>query len=445
MKIIIYGSTDIAFLVARELFEHNDITIIDEKEELPDSFNKLDLSFIQGSAANLQVLESAGIQDAEIFIAASASDESNIISSWSAKKAANVETACFVRKEEYISNLSSKEGDFYHSELGVDHMIWPEELLTQELFRIITVPEAIDVEDIETNKVSLFEYKVKEESLILDKPIKNCNIPDNTLIVGITRDSKLFIPDGNTHLQLNDKVICMGAQAELNSLANSFAPENKNVTNVAIIGGGSVGYMLAQDLEKVNLKIKLIEKDFPRCEFLSEKLKETLVLNCDGTDLEFLQNEDIGSNDVVVSVTNNDEKNLLCSLLAKQLGVKKVITRVSNPANVDLFEKVGIDVAVSPKEAAINEVRNKLLEPNVNILATVERGQGEVLEITMPESIKDTKLMDVKLPAKAIVATIKRGHKVIIPKGNTLIRANDTLFVFTTNEDAPKIKEYFKR
>lgn len=444
MKIIIYGSTDIAYLIAHDLFLENDITIIDEIEELPENFNKLDLSFVQGSATSIKALESAGIDDADVFLAASASDESNIISSWTAKKAANIETACFVKKEEYITNLVS-QGGLYHSELGIDHIVWPEELLTQELYSIITVPEALDVEVFEGGKASLFEYKVKENSSIINKLIKDCIFPDNTLVVGVTRDAKLFIPDGNTRLLLNDKVICMGSHVELNTLASSFCSESKKVSNVAIIGGGSVGRMLAGKLENSKIKIKLIEKNYERCEFLSEKLKNTLVLNSDGTDLEFLQNEDIGSNDVLVSVTNNDEKNLLCSLLAKQLGVKKVITRVSNPANVDLFEKVGIDVAVSPKESAINEIRNKLLEPNINILATVERGQGEVLEIVMPDSVKDTPLKDVILPAKAIVATIKRGHKVIIPKGNTLIRAKDTLFIFTIDEDAPKIKEYFKQ
>lgn len=141
--------------------------------------------------------------------------------------------------------------------------------------------------------------------------------------------------------------------------------------------------MLAKSLETLKIKTKIIEKSYERCQCLSQELSNTLILNGDGTDLKLLDEEDIGSSDVVISVTNNDERNLLCSLLSKQLGVKRVIARVSKVLNIPLFEKVGIDIAISPKNSAINEVRNDLLENDVDILATVEQGQGEVLEIAV--------------------------------------------------------------
>ena len=173
-------------------------------------------------------------------------------------------------------------------------------------------------------------------------------------------------------------------------------------------------------------------------------MSNTLIINGDGTDLSLLNEEEISDSDVVVSVTNNDEKNLLCSLLAKQLGVKRVISRVSKNANIPLFEKVGIDIAVSAKNAALNEVKNSITGGNVDIVATVEQGKGEILEIIIPENYKDTMIKDLKMPVKAIVSIIQRKNKVLIPKGDTMIRALDNLIIFTTSENAPILREYFK-
>ena len=203
--------------------------------------------------------------------------------------------------------------------------------------------------------------------------------------------------------------------------------------------------MLAQNLEKVNVKIKIIEFDYKRCVELTENLKNTLVINGDGANFELLEEERVGESDVVISETNNDEKNLLCSLLAKQLGVKKVITRVSKNANATLFEKVGIDVAISENGAAIEDIENHLIKTDIEILATVERGQGKVLEIMVPFNFKSDTLMNLKFPCKAIIAIIQRRNRIIIPRGTTQVMPFDNLIIFTTKENSDIIKEYFKR
>ena len=176
---------------------------------------------------------------------------------------------------------------------------------------------------------------------------------------------------------------------------------------------------------------------------LSEHLNKTLILNADGTNSEFLTQEGIGQMDVVIAVTDSDEKNLLCSLLAKQLGAKRVITRVEQLATMPLFENVGVDVAVSPKQAALNEIKDQIIDSKMGILATMERGLGKVQEIKVRCDYKDTALMDLKLPCRAVVAIIQRGSRIIIPKGKTLIRANDTLLVFVMAGDAEKIRNFF--
>lgn len=445
MKIVIYGANEVAGLIAAKLFEDHDIIVIDEDSCSRESFEKLDLEYVQGSGSNISVLESIGIKDADIFIACTDNDESNIVACLTVTNMTKLKTVCFVSKKENVDSLSLVRGSKYQRELMIDYVLWPEELMTQEIFRIITVPNAIDVENFANGKARLLEYRIDNGTKFLNKKIKDCSFPDETLIVGITREDKLFIPNGDTELLLDDKVIFMGSSYSLDILANKFFQDINDVKQVTIIGGGSVGLMLAQNLEKANIKIKIIEYDYKRCEELSENLKNTLVLNGDGANFELLEAERVGESDVVVSVTNNDEKNLLCSLLAKQLCVPKVITRVSKNANANLFEKVGIDVAISQNGAAIDDIENHLIKTDIEILATVERGQGKVLEICVPFNFKTDMIMNLHLPCKAIIAIIQRRNRVIIPKGTTQVMPFDNLIVFTTRENSDIIKEYFKR
>lgn len=445
MKIVIYGANETASLIAVKLFEEHDIIIIDDQPGSNDNIQKLDIEYVQGSGSNISILENIGIKDADIFIACTDNDEANIVACLTVINMTKLKTVCFVSKKENVESLSLVRGSKYQRELMIDYVLWPEELMTQEIFRIITVPNAIDVENFANGKARLLEYRVAEDTKFLNKKIKECSFPDETLIVGITRDNVLSIPNGDTELLLNDKVIFMGSSYSLDILANKFFQEKNDVKQVTIIGGGSVGLMLAQNLEKANIKIKIIEYDYDRCVELTESLKNTLVINGDGANFELLEEERVNESDVVVSVTNNDEKNLLCSLLAKQLGVDKVITRVSKNANATLFEKVGIDVAISQNGAAIDDIENHLIKTEVEILATVERGQGKVLEICVPNNFKTDTIMNLKLPCKAIIAIIQRRNRVIIPKGTTQIMPFDNLIVFTTQESADIILNYFKR
>ncbi len=445
MKIVIYGANEIACLIAARLYEDHDIIVIDDGSNNADNLDKLDIEYVQGSGANISLLESIGIKDADIFIACTDNDEANIVACLTVTNMTRLKTVCFVSKKENVESLSLVRGSKYQKELMIDYVLWPEELMTQEIFRIITVPNAIDVENFANGKARLLEYRIIESTKFINKKVKDCNFPEETLIVGITRDNTLFIPNGDTQLLLNDKVIFMGSSYSLDILANKFFQENSEIRQVTIIGGGNVGLMLAQNLEKANIKIKIIEFDYKRCIELTENLRNTLVINGDGANFALLEEERVGESDVVVSVTNNDEKNLLCSLLAKQLGVPKVITRVSKNANANLFEKVGIDVAISQNGAAIEDIENHLIKTGIEILATVERGQGKVLEICIPSNFKTDMIMNLKLPCSAIIAIIQRRNRVIIPRGTTQIMPYDNLIVFTTKDNAGSVMNYFKR
>lgn len=444
MKIIIFGANEVGAMIASQFYTANDITVIDEEKNKLDTFNKLDISFVDGNASNIDILNQANIKNADAFIACTDSDELNIIACLTAKRVCDVCTMCFVRKEGYKASLGLAKDAEFNGDFYIDNVIWPQELLTQEIFRIITVAKALDVENFAGGRARLLEYKIAENSPLVNQMVKNCSFPKDTLIVGITRDDELSIPNGETVLHQDDKVIFMGLSHSLDILAGKFFHEKEFVKNVAIIGGGSVGLKLAKSLEDLKLNIKIIERDEARCNELAQELENTLVINGDGTDLELLSEEDINSSDVVVSVTNNDEKNLLCSLLVKQLGVKRVVSRVSKITNASLFEKVGIDITISSISAALNEIKSNLCGTNIGILATVEQGKGEVLRIILPEDFKTSKIMDLKLPAKGIVGIVQRRNRIIIPNGTTQLMSGDNLIIFTTCENAPIIREYFK-
>ena len=446
MNIIIVGGGEYGYQLAKELHINHDITVIDIDEKTLDRFSKLDISFILGNGGNAQTLTNAGIETSDILIACTPSDEVNIITCWTAKHLSRTETICFVNHHEYIETFQEKDNKLLtESQFGLDQIIWPKKSLAEELEKIISVPAAIDVEEFVSGKVKLFEYRAKDNAPVINTPLKSCQFPEGCIIVAITRDDNLFIPDGNTVIMPNDKVIFMGTQESLNILGASFFEKHRQeVKMVTIIGGGAIGLMLARNLESKAINVNIIEVSSDRCNVLSSKLSETSIINGDGTDLELLQAHQISESDVLVTVTNNDEKNLLCSLLGKQLGAKKVLTRVDKTSNLKLFETVGIDVALSPKTSSVKELVNTLISTDIDLLATVERGKGEVFKVKIPETFEDTQIKDLRFPYKGIIGAVMRRKKVIVPRGNTLIRSGDSLIIFTTPDASSHIKNYFE-
>jgi trk system potassium uptake protein TrkA len=443
MKILIYGASEIGYMAALRLSGEHDITILDEQDSIPERFGNLDVSFVNGSGADVNALEQCEAAKKDLFIACSVRDESNIVACWTVKRIADIETICFVRTLELYNNLMLYNQGRYRAPYDIDIVIWPEQLLTQDIFRIVMVPEALDVEYFAQGRAKLFEYRIKEDSLICNKRIMDCTFPENVLIIGITRNNRLFIPDGSTVISLNDKVIFMGKGSALDLLAAQFFQKRTKIGRVVLIGGGSVGFLLAEKLEQANISVTIIEHDKERCLFLAGSLTKALVLHGDGTDFELLESEAIGEADAIICVTNNDEKNLLCSLLVKQLSKGRIITRVGNSQTALLFDRVGIDVVVSPREAALKDLLNRVQAHDVDILALIEGGQGEVLRITFPEGSPETKVVDLTFSAKAVIGVIQRGRSIIVPHGETMIQGGDILNLFTMAEDAEAIKKMF--
>lgn len=443
MDLVLYGTTEISYLIASQLHQQHNLTILYDNGPVAEKFTNLDVSIVEGGGGDINLLEKIEVNKADLFIGCSELDEANIVACWTVKKLGDTETICFISKADLHHNFTASAKTRYQTRYDIDSLIWPEKLLVQDIFRIISVPDALDVEYLAGGKAKLFEYRIKEDSEIAGKAIMDCNFPADVLISGITRDSKLFIPGGSTKIQPDDKVFFIGTGAALDTLAANFFKATNKVREVSIIGGGSVGYMLAEKLELVGIRVKIIEHNPERCEFLADSLKHTLVLQGNGTDLELLENEDFAAADVCVCTTDNDEKNLLCSLLIKQLGSKRIITRVGNTQNYRLFEHVGIDVVVSPKASALTEVLNRVQIRDVDVIAVIEGGRGEILRLTLPPDFQTIALKDLKMPAQAVIGVVRRGHRVIIPNGDTTIIPGDQLKIFSMQEDSDSIKEFF--
>jgi len=444
MDLLLYGATDLGYMIALSLYQEHSITLLDDLEKLPEKFSSLDISFISGTGADIDALEQADTEKCELFIACSSLDEANIVACWTVKKIVDIETICFVHTMELYRNLVSARQKHYHTRYDIDTVIWPELLLTQDIFRIVSVPDAIDVEYFAEGRAKLFEYRIKERSTLLNTRVMDCSFPPDVLIVGITRDEALFIPTGSSIIEEGDKVIFMGLGPALDTLAANIFQSSNQIKTAVLIGGGSIGFMLARKLEEAGIRVKIIEQDQERCTFLAENLGKSLVLHGNGTDMDLLEEESAGDADVSICITNNDEKNLLCSLLLRQLGPeRRIITRVSNTATAQLFERVGIDVAVSPRASALTELHNRVQARDANILATVGGDQGEVLRLTLPENFPDTQVMDITFEARAIIGVVKREHHLIIPTGKTILKAGDHLKIFTMAEDSKAVKELF--
>jgi trk system potassium uptake protein TrkA len=293
--------------------------------------------------------------------------------------------------------------------------------------------------------VRLLEYRLDRDSPLIEQPLTALNLPNGSLLVAVRRGETFFIPRGDTRLRAGDKVVVMGIPSAMDAVQRRITPAaDQRRQTVTIIGGGDVGLRLAERLDGVgNIELRIIERDQPRGEMLAARLRHALVLNGDGTDLSLLESEGIGRADVLVSVIDNDEKNLLASLLGRQLGVRRIITRVGKPANLHLFERVGVDVAISARGAAVASVLHHIEGGQASLLAVLEEGEGRILEVQVPAGYQARMLRDLNAPRDSIVAAILRGEDVIVPRGIDVVRAGDRLLVFSTRESAPHVRTFF--
>jgi trk system potassium uptake protein len=443
MKVVIIGGGEIGFGVSRRLAPRHEVVVVDHQGTVGERFAPLDVQFIVGNGTNPDVLVQAGVPRADVLIAATGVDEVNILASLIASRLGSARITCLASREDLLQPLGGR--DLLREHVGIDRIVWPEAQLAEDIERIVTVPGAIDVETFADGRVALLEYPVIAGSRMLDGRLSDLRLPRGVLVVAIRRNDRVVIPSGATRLESGDKVFIMGlatATAEVQELFDDR--RNGGRLRVTIVGGGDVGLRLAQRLEqRPQLDVTIIERDAARGAVIAATLRRALVLNGDGTDLELLETEDIGRSDVLISVIDNDERNLFASILARQLGVRRVITRVSRRANLRLFERVGIDVALSARGAAIAAIVHHVEGGPWDLLAVLEEGQAEVIELQVPVGYPPAALQSIDALRGAVVGAIVRGDAVLVPGGADTIHAGDRLLIVTTGRAAEALRAHF--
>lgn len=441
MQIVIVGGGEVGSALARALAAEHEVFVIDHEPTVADRFTSLDVDFILGSGTNEDVLARANIKKADFFVACTGLDEVNIVACAIANRISSPETVCLVSRADFLGSAT----DAGLQQFGINRVLWPEAQLAVDIEQVVTAPGAIDAEVFAGGVVRLLEYKLEASSALVVAPVGGLHLPKGSLVVAVKRGGKLFVPRGTTQLAAGDKVILMGTPEAMREVERLVRPGvNQGRQLVTIIGGGDVGLQVAERLEKAdNVEVRIVERGEERGALLAARLTRTLVLNGDGTDLEFLESEDVGRSDVLVCVIDNDERNLLASLLGRQLGVPKIVTRVSRPGNLRLFERVGIDVALSARAAAVASILHQISGGTSSLLAVLEHGEARVLELTVSKDFVPRQLKGIGTPEDVIVAAILRGDHAIVPRGDDRIDPGDRILVFCTRAAAGRVQSYF--
>ncbi|RZN14625.1 MAG: Trk system potassium transporter TrkA [Methanosarcinales archaeon] len=441
MRIIIIGAGETGYHIAQNLSKKNDVVVIEKQKDAYESVEELDVQAMHGNGADINILQNAGVVKAGLIVAVTGMDEINILACMAAKLLSkNIKTIARVSSPDYINKpVDSRE------ELGVDAMICPELSLAREIVKVISVPCAVSIEDLVGGKVEMMEFEAKNNS-ITGKKLKDSNISDCCIITGIFRGGKLLIPHGEDIIRADDKVFVVGKTEAIDSMRASFGELKDKDEKILIVGGGNVGYYLLEELTRADHDITIIETDKKRCSELAELFPNVLVINGDGTDLKLLKEENLGAMTAVVAVTNKDEKNLLCLLLAKELGARKVISRADHPEYAKLFEMVGIDVAINPLIATVNEVAKFTMRIGVEDLINLEGEKANIIELTAKKGSKiiNKRLSDINFPRNAIISAIVKDSKVIVPSGRHIIEPGDKVVIFSLPDAIEKVEKLFK-
>ena len=413
---IIIGGGAIGYPLAKGLAEHHDVFIVDPDPARAERFADLDVEFVTGGNTNPDVLRRAGAGRCDLLIGATRLDEINIVACSLGSQLGARRTICFVTKEDL---LDAHDGaDSLRRHFGIDQVVWPEAELAADIERIIMEPDATDAAVFAGGRIQLLEFRLAADSPLAGRDVASLDLPAGVVIVALKHDDSTSIPRGRTRLAAGDRVVLMGTREGMAQSRLRVSPGDRPRSQlVTIVGGGDVGYRLAQRLDgAAGIRLRVIERDRERGELLASTLRNVLILCGDGTDLELLESEEIGRSDVLVSVIDNDERNLFASILGRQLGVRKVITGVGNWPNHRLFERVGVDVALSARGSAVTSVVHQIDGGRANLLAVLQEGQARVLEVRVPGDFAVTAVKHLGLPAGAIIGTVLRGMDVIVPR-----------------------------
>ncbi len=445
MKIIIIGAGEVGFNIAQRLSEENQDVVVIEKDpnKIRHIQNVIDVQAVLGSGTNPSILNEAGIKESDIIVAATDSDEANLIACFFAQHLTDYITKIArVRNPDYMKHREIFNQDFFN----IDLIINPQSEMVASMLKLMEVPGASEVIDFVDGRIKLIGITIKNDSPLVGQKLSSFNDYEHAILVGvIIRGEKVIIPSGHDTIQPNDLIYFVAHREETPNIFRLLNLREEGLGRVIIIGGGETGLDLATSLDTTNINTKIIEKDGQICLELAEKLKKVVVLNGDATDREFLIEENIADVDIMVVLTGDDENNILISLLGKALGAKKTVTKIGKLSYIPLVSAIGIDTVVSPRLSAIKTILQYIRKGKVICVAPLKGEGAEAIEFEALETsdIVNIPLSKVKFPKEAIIGAIVRGEEIIIPKGHNMIKPHDHLIIFALKGAIPKLEKLF--
>lgn len=442
MKIIIIGAGKVGYNLAYNLEqEGHSVTIIDKNPQvLKKAEDNLDVMCIKGSGVSTSTLLEAGIKETDLLIAVTNSDEVNMVCCLTGKKLNAAHTIARIRDTDYARELSLLKG-----ELELEMVINPEYATAEEIAQSIDFSPAINMENFAKGMIKIVQLKVTENMPIagesLEKILSKIKLP--ILIGAVEREGEVIVPNGKFIIEKNDKISVIGRYSNIYRFCKTSGILPQKLKNIMILGGGRISYYLASKLIDMGMIVKILEIDKERCIELSELLPKALIINADGTDEEVLLSENIKGMDGFIAVTGVDEENLLSSLLAKQNGVKKVITKINKKNYSNILNNLGIDNIISPKDIIANQILKYVRGHNIESLYRILDGKVEILEFIIS---KESKLLNVPLKQinfkdDVIIATIVKKNKIIIPHGNDNLQEGDRVIVITKEKNISSLED----
>lgn len=441
MKIVIVGDGKVGLTLTQMLSaEDHDITVVDSNPRVLERMQEeYDVMAVTGHGASREVLEEAGADEAQLLIAATSSDEINLLSCITAKKLGCEHTIARVRNPEYADQI-----EFLRDELGLSFTINPEESCAREIYHLLQFPTFLGRERFAQGRVEIVQIKVRPNSPLKDVSLRNLYAAAKVqvLVCTVERDDNLFIPGGDFVIREGDELYITAGAANLVALIKNLGLTQRRCTQVTLVGGSRIGLYLAHYLLKSNIGVKIIEKDPERCQVLADMLPYADIVEGDGTDEDVLMAEGCGRADALVALTGIDEENIVLSMYAKQLGIEKIVTKCNRMQYANMFRKLGIDSVVSPKLNTAEEIVRyvRAMENSSGgrmiTLHHIADGKAEAMEFVAASDSKTlgVPLTDLELEKETLIACILRGRETIIPSGKTTIQAGDTVVVVAAAE-----------
>ncbi|HOF04578.1 MAG TPA: Trk system potassium transporter TrkA [Syntrophales bacterium] len=443
MRVIIIGAGEVGYHIAKKLSEENQEVVLIDKDpaKIRRIGENLDVQAYLGSGTSPQALRSVGVEEAELLVAATDSDEANLIACLLARNLnRHMVKVARVRNEEYLR----EERLFSKDLLGVDLLINTRAMMVETILGLMEVPGASEVIDFVGGKVKMVSFLISADSPLAGKRLSDLKAYEGNLLVGaIVRGHRILIPSGRDIIQPQDLVYFVLKKSELTATLTQFGMVTRPMKNIIIVGAGETGMAVARALDERRLNVKIIDQDGDRCKKLAGILNRVIVIRGDGADRDLLREENAGEMDLIIALTGDEESNVLISLLARELGARRTITRVSKLSYMSIVSAVGLDTVINPRMAAVRAILQYIRRGRILSVAPLREEQAEAIEAEALETsdIVNTPLAKVNFPPGAILGAIVRGEEIIIPQGDTIVLPHDRIIIFALQQVLPRLEE----